>query len=198
MRYILILTIIVLSSCSPIKKHLTCEERFYRILKSNTGKPKPFQITGTIFTGGVFFLFTGRFEKSKDLSIFTPLGQKVATVRYISEERLCISHDGIEECDSNINILSKYINSDIPFNLENLLTGRFFIPRESVYRCEKDYIIINTGRYIIKYRNIKPETITFKNFSVLYRYESGKIKSIFILKNGKEIIKIFVKRVKWL
>lgn len=185
MRYIFLLVILILSSCAPLKKQITCEEKFYHILKKNSEEVRPFKISGTIFTGGVFFLFTGKFEKDKKISIFTPLGQKVVSVKYRTNREVCVLLKDKENCGIDTDILSEYIKTDIPFSLEDLLTGRFYIPEDSRYRCKKDHIIVNTGRYTIKFKGLKPEEVFYKNFSARYRYESGKIRSIFILRMMK-------------
>ena len=198
MRYIFIIFILILSSCAPLKKQITCEERFYKLLKNSRKEVKPFRISGTIFAGGVFFLFTGNFDRGKSISIFTPLGQKVVSIRYKTDKELCLLYKDQEDCGFDSNILSKYIKTDIPFNLENLLTGRFHLDEKSSYECENNFITVKTGNYTIRYRGFFPEEVKFKNFTAYYRYESGKIRSIFILKNNEELLKIYVKSVRWL
>ncbi|WP_457641622.1 hypothetical protein [Persephonella sp.] len=199
MRYILVLILLIFVSCAPIKKKITCEDRFHAVLKSQTKKKKSFKVTGTIFTGGIFFIFNGKFNEEDKVNIFTPLGQKVLSIKYKNNE-LCLVEKNEEMCGIDTDIFKEYIKSEIPFDLKSLLTGKFDLSKDNRYICKNDRLIVDAGKFSIIFKGTRPVKLIYKDYFAQYRYELNRIKSIYILKKDREeeILKIYIKSIKWL
>jgi len=188
-----ILTVLV--SCAPLKKEQSCTLQFEKI-RSLSNLNKNYFVRGNIFSHGVYMVFYGDLGNRTFITVRSPFGRKLFSVSYLDGEVCLFIPDVPEKCGKDLDIYWDYLNVKTPFDLKDLLTGRFKISKDADYRCKNgDLIVENDGMEII-YEGLKVKKVNFKNFSAYYYYEDRNIKKIVIEKEGEEIFRIYIREIR--
>ena len=192
---LLLLILIILLSCAPLKKEQSCTSHFEKV-KFLSQQNKNYFIRGNIFSHGIYFVFYGDLGERTFITVRSPFGRKLFSISYKNGEICLFLPDKPEKCGKDLDMYWDYLNVKTPFDLKNLLTGKFHISKNADYYCENKSLIVKYSRMQIFYEGLKIKKVNFKNFSAYYYYEDGKIEKIVIKENGKEIFRIYVRELR--
>ena len=192
---LLFLTVLILTSCVPLKKEQSCLIQFEK-LKSLSYQNKNYFVRGNIFSHGIYTVFYGDIGKRTFITVRSPFGRKLFSVSYKNGEVCLLLPDTPEKCGKDLDIYWDYLNVRTPFDLKNLLTGRFRISENADYYCKNRNLVVENDGMEIFYEGLRIKKVNFKDFSAYYYYEDGKIKKIAIKKEGKEIFRIYIRELR--
>ncbi len=192
---LLFLTVLILTSCAPLKKEQGCFIRFEKI-KSLSNQDKNYFVRGNIFSHGIYTVFYGDLGKRTFITVRSPFGRKLFSVSYIDGVVCLLLPDTPEICGKDLDIYWDYLNVKTPFDLKNLLTGRFKINKKADYYCKNGDLIVEYDGMEIFYKDLRIKKVNFKDFSAYYYYEDGKVKKIVIKEEGKEIFRIYIREMR--
>ena len=186
--------LVVLVSCAPLIEKDKCQFYYKKVLETSY-QEEPIFIRGNIFVHGAYLIFHGNFNKNSSIVVRTPFGKKLFSIEYM-EDNICIKTPNREKlCGKNLDIYGEYLNIRLPIDLKQILTGRFKLDKNAFFQCsEKGITVINKG-VKISYRGDRPVKVEYNGFLLLYSYHNGRIKKITVKREGKEILKIYIREM---
>jgi len=181
-------------SCAPLLKKETCELRFQTI-KELSRDTADYKIRGNIFLHGIYLVFHGKLGKTSNLTVRTPFGNRLFTVEY-SKQQVCVETKSSSKiCGKELDIYWDYLNINAPFDLKELLTGRFPVSEKAQYRCEGRKLIITQDGAEFIYDNNRIKEVHFKGFSAIYNYDEDRLKKIVVKDGDTEVFRIYIRQL---
>ncbi len=192
---LLLLTVLILTSCAPLKKEQSCFIQFEKV-RSQSYEKKDYFVRGNIFSHGIYTVFYGDLGKRTFITVRSPFGRKLFSVSYADNKVCLLLPDTPEKCGKDLDIYWDYLNVKTPFDLKSLLTGKFNAGKDADYYCNNGDLIVEYNGMEIIYGGSRIKKVNFKDFSAYYYYEDGKIKKIVIKDEGKEIFRIYIRELR--
>ncbi len=186
---------LIIASCAPLVKKERCQLYFKKIVKTSL-ESKPVFIRGNIFVHGAYLIFYGKFDENSSIVVKSPFGRKLFSVDYLKDS-VCVKFSGQEKiCSKNLSMYWDYLNIKLPFDLKQILTGKFKIDKNASFSCsEKGITVINKGVRIF-YVGDRPTRVEYNKFILLYSYDNGKIEKITIQEKSKELLRIYIRETR--
>ncbi len=182
-------------SCAPLIKKETCQD-YYRKLIIESRKDNSYFVRGNIFIHGLYLVFYGNLKEDSSIVVRSPFGKKLFSLLY-TKDKMCVELPGKEKiCGKDLDIYWDYLNIDIPFDLKQMLTGKFPISENAVFQCSKDGLTVKEKNLTILYKNYRPVNVRYRDFMLLYSYEEGKIKKITVKEKDKELFRVYIREMR--
>ena len=186
---------VLLLSCAPLNKKNICNVQFER-LKLESKQAKKFYLRGNLFVHGIYLVFYGTIGSETKLTFRSPFGKKLFDVFYTKNE-ICVRLPNSEPtCGEDLKLYWDYLNINLPFDIQSLLTGKFKFNDKASYQCNGNNIIILNNNAIYLYEDNKIKEIKYKDFTAKYFYDGYILTKIVIYENDVELFRIYIRELK--
>lgn len=159
-----------------------------------------YKITGIIKGKGFLYaLFKGYINDKYKISFYTPFGKKIYDIESPDKNIICIKDKRDIICIDKSDFYKVFLKIDIPFNLKEIILGKYNLKDINDYICKNDEVIFKrkNEEYIYSLKG-KIKNLKFNKYQINYHWEGSKSYPalIQIYENGKYKLKLKIKTLK--
>jgi len=184
---ILAVILIIFSSCSIKEK--SCKVQMKKIQENQSKIPENFTVKGLIYLRSIPVIFKGSFSKTEKISLFSPFGQKIASVKK-ENKTVCLTYKNLKQCGDDT-LYRQLLDIDIPVKIKYLIAGKVNFSKNAKIYCKNGNTFVEDKNIRYIFENGMLKEIIYDS----YRLEYGYNNEIKIYKKGKKISTIKIKQI---